>query len=191
MVLIAEVKSIEPGRFGERVVFRHLPDWPVHMDDDMSRRFHKRFAVEEELWRADGNDGHLVMAASFSIGASGLPQLYEAAVMPVTAGWLPYESYSERELLAKGVTESRRFVKGLRFNLGLDVPVASITLTDTGAIPTAVYLPADVADSSFDEALGALMQTPGVAHVQWQPGAALPSASYQRGLRKEGEPLFR
>ena len=74
MVIIAEVKSIEPARFGERVVLRHLPDWPVLMNEDMARRFHKRFAVEEELWQADGSDGHLMIAASFSIGASGLPQ---------------------------------------------------------------------------------------------------------------------
>jgi hypothetical protein len=61
------------------------------MDEDMARRFHKRFAVEEELWRSDDHEGHLVIAGSFSIGRSGLPQLIEITLMPVTREWLPYE----------------------------------------------------------------------------------------------------
>jgi hypothetical protein len=117
MVVIGEIKAIEPARFGEKIVVRHLPDWPFLMDEDMARRFHKRFAVEEELWRSDGGGGHLVMSATFSIGASGLPQLFEIAVMPVTREWMPYESLDERALVSKAVGEGRRFVKGLRVNL--------------------------------------------------------------------------
>jgi hypothetical protein len=175
MVVIGEVKAIEPARFGEKILVRHLPDWPFLMDEDMARRFHKRFAVEEELWRSDGGGGHLVMSATFSIGASGLPQLFEIAVMPVTREWMPYESLDERALVSKAVGEGR-FVKGLRVNLGPDQPIASIALKDTGLDATAVHLVRHVPDPAYDDALAALMMTPGVRHVVWQPGDALPPA---------------
>ena len=48
---IGEVRSIETARFGEKILIKHLPNFPFLMDADMARRFHKRFAAEEELWR--------------------------------------------------------------------------------------------------------------------------------------------
>lgn len=180
MIVIGEVKAIEPARFGEKIVVRHLPDWPFLMDEDMARRFHKRFAIEEELWRSDGGGGHLVMGATFSIGASGLPQLCEIAVMPVTREWIPYESLDEQALVNKAIGEGRRLVKGLRVNLGQERPIASIALKDTGLDATAIYLVRNVTDPAYDDALAALMQTPGVRHVVWQPGEDLPPSEPRR-----------
>src|SRR3546814_6523834 len=99
----------------------------------MARRFHKRFAADEELWRSDDRDGSLIMAASFSMGASGLAQIFEMSVMPVTREWIPYERLEERMLVTQAIEEKRNFVKGMRVNLGLEMPIASLTLTDTGA----------------------------------------------------------
>ena len=96
--------------------------------------------------------------------------------MPVTREWMPYESLDERALVSKAVGEGRRFVKGLRVNLGPDQPIASIALKDTGLDATAVHLVRHVPDPAYDDALAALMMTPGVRHVVWQPGDALPPA---------------
>ena len=49
MVVIGEIKEVAPSQFGEKISLKHLPDWPLFMDSDMARRFHKRFAIEEEL----------------------------------------------------------------------------------------------------------------------------------------------
>lgn len=76
--------------------------------------------------------------------------------------------------MSKAVGEGRRFVKGLRVNLGLDQPIASIALKDTGLDATAVHLVRNVPDPAYDDALAALMMTPGVRHVVWQPGDSLP-----------------
>lgn len=179
MILVGEVKSIEPARLGEKILVRHLPDWPFLMDEDMARRFHKRFAVEEELWRSDDHEGHLVIAGSFSIGRSGLPQLIEITVMPVTREWLPYEGLDDRALVTKAVEERRRFVKGMRFNLGTDTPIASLALTDTGAQASAIHLARALPDPAYDEALALLMQSPGVDHETWRLGDPLPPPAHR------------
>src|SRR3546814_18574083 len=109
------------------------------MDADMARRFHKRFAAEEELWRSDDRDGHLMIAASFAMGASGLAQIFEMSVMPVTRAWLPYERLDERLLVTQAIEVTRHFLKGMLVNLGLAMPIACLTLPDPGAEATTVY----------------------------------------------------
>src|SRR3546814_1966674 len=89
------------------ILIKHLPNFPFLMDADMARRFHKRFAAEEELWRSDDRDGHLMIAASFSMGASGLAQIFEMSVLPVTREWLPYEGLEERSLVTHAVEDQQ------------------------------------------------------------------------------------
>ena len=108
-----------------------------------------------------------------------MPELIELSLMPVTAQWLPFESLAEQALLAKAVDEGRRFVKGLRFNLGSQVPIASLTLTDTGALATAVYLERFQSDMDYDRALETLRQVPGIAHATWAPARNLPARPRQ------------
>src|SRR3546814_17812406 len=109
MILIGEIRSIESARYGEKILIKHMPQRPFLMDADMARRFHKRFAAEEELWRSDDRDGSLIMAASFSMGASGLAQIFEISVMPVTREWIPSEGLEER-MLAIGRASCRERV---------------------------------------------------------------------------------
>ncbi len=175
MVVVGEVKTLDPSRYGDRLVLKHLPDMPFFMDEDMARRFNRYYADELQLWRSHAHEDHLILAASFSINAKGMPQLYEIAVMPVTREWLPYESLDERALLAKAVQESRIFVKGLRYNLRPSKPIASITLQDTGTMATAIHLARSLPDPEYDEEVAELMRTPGLSHAAWSPGAALPA----------------
>jgi hypothetical protein len=173
MVVVGEIKVLDPTRYGERLVLKHLPDLPFFMDEDMARRFNRTYSEELQLWRSHEKDDHLVMAASFSINAKGTPQLYEIAVMPVTREWLPYESLDERALLTKAVGDGRTFVKGLRYNLQESKPIASLTLQDTGNQATAVHLARNLPDPAYDEEVAQLMRTPGMAHIVWRPGEAL------------------
>ena len=93
--------------------------------------------------------------------------------MPVTREWLPYEGLDEKTLVIQAVEERRHFVKGMRVNLGLEMPIASLTLTDTGAEATAVYLSHSLPEPRYDEALGQLVKTRGVQHSTWRPGDRL------------------
>jgi Protein of unknown function (DUF1173) len=95
----------------------------------------------------------------------------------VTDSWIPFETLDERALINKAIGEKRRFVKGLRLNLSQEVPIASVALTDTGSMVSALYLGRSRVDPAYDEALTALMQTKGVMHRVWHQGDALPERS--------------
>jgi len=174
---VGEIKEIVPAHGAERIVLRHVGDMPFVMDQDMARRFHKRFAGELALWQAQhggkAEQDHLVIAGSFARRREGTFDLIEVALMPVTPEWLPYETSDERYLLAKAVAEKRRFVKGLRVNLDADTPIASLVLKDTGEEACAIHI--HDRDNEVAEPLEALLAGQGVAHRFWKEGEPLPA----------------
>jgi len=64
MMLIGELKAIEPARFGHKLVIKPLPDAPLMLDDAVWARLIRRFRRELELWELDEH-GHLMVIATF------------------------------------------------------------------------------------------------------------------------------
>ena len=130
MLLIAEVKEILPARYGFKAVIKHLPDQAFALDEQLYRRLGRRFESELGLWGA-AKDIHMVIIATFSVAASGIPTIVEMSLMLVTKQWLPIEDSFERHLVEHLVADGRAFIKALRYNLPRDHCVASATLIDT------------------------------------------------------------
>jgi Protein of unknown function (DUF1173) len=129
MLLIAEVKEIVPARYGFKAVVKHVPDQAFVLDEQLYRRLGRRFGSALSLWGA-ADDVHMVIIATFSVAAAGIPTVVELSLMPVTRQWLPVEDGFEKQLIERLAADGRSFVKGLRYNLGADSAVASATLTD-------------------------------------------------------------
>lgn len=129
MLTIAEIKEIVPARYGFKAVVKHVPDQAFALDEQIYRRLARRFERELALWGA-ADDIHMVMIATFSVAASGIPTIAELSLMPATRHWLPVEDGFEKQLVDRLVVDGRSFVKGLRYNLGAGSEIASATLTD-------------------------------------------------------------
>jgi Protein of unknown function (DUF1173) len=139
MLLIAEVKEIVPARYGFKAVLKHVPDQAFALDEQLYRRLGRRFGSVLAVWGA-ADDTHLVMIATFSVAAAGIPTIEELSLMPVTRYWLPVEDGFEKQLIDRLVAEGRCFVKGLRYNLGAGSAVASATLTDCEGSPPLLFV---------------------------------------------------
>jgi hypothetical protein len=129
MLLIAEVKEIVPARYGFKAVIKHVPDQAFALDGQLYRRLGRRFEPELALWGA-AEDIHMVMIATFSVAAAGIPAIVELSLMPTTRQWLPVEDGFEKQLVERLVGDGRSFVKGLRYNLATGSALASAALTD-------------------------------------------------------------
>lgn len=129
MLLIAEVKEVVPARYGFKAVVKHVPDQALALDEQLYRRLGRRFESELALWGA-ADDIHMVMIATFSVAAAGIPKILELSPMLVIRQWLPVEDGFEKQLVDRLVADGRSFVKGLRYNLGAESALASATLTD-------------------------------------------------------------
>jgi len=168
MVLVADVKSIEPARYDFRLMAKHLPDFPFLLNTDLHKRLSKRYSRELALWRFDER-GHLVVIATFELTPSGVAVIEQAALMNVNAQWLPYESTAELELLDALVAQNRFFTKGLRYNLPTSRPLASAVLTDTTPDQFALYvLPADFSND-YVVALTDHLANSTLRNWFWQP----------------------
>jgi Protein of unknown function (DUF1173) len=147
MLLIAEVKEIVPARYGFKAVVKHVPDQAFALDEQLYRRLGRRFDSALALWGA-ADDIHMVMIATFSVSAAGIPTIAELSLMPVTRHWLPVEDGHEKQLIERLVADGRSFVKGLRYNLGADGALASATLTDCeGSAPLLFIVHAGIEDN--------------------------------------------
>lgn len=170
MLLIGEVKAIEPARYGHKVIVKHLPDLPFMLPADLHHRMRKRFEPELGLWDADPST-HLLVAATFGIDAVGVASLDELCLVVTTGNWIPVEHLPDIQLLQALTQAGRRFTKGLRYNLAGDRPLASVVLSDTQPAPVALYaVPPGVSDA-FWQALDELQRNSTMASWVWRSGA--------------------
>ena len=139
MIVIAEVKTISQSRYGYKVLFKHLPDCPFMFNEDLYKRLMKRFSNELELWDALENS-HLMLVGTFGVSKNGIPTIEEAALMNVNSDWIPFENGFENTLLNTLTEGKRSFIKGLRYNMPSDKPMASVVLSDMEDTPMALYI---------------------------------------------------
>ena len=171
MLVIGEVKEIAQSRYGHRIVFKHLPDCHFMMNDDLHKRLLKRFDMELGLW--DALEGtHLMMIGTFSISATGVASLEEVALMCVTENWIPFESTFEKMVIDALTQQSRRFLKGMRYNLPSSRPLACAVVSDTVPEPTAMYVVPPGASDDYADAVDYLIAESSLQSWKWLAGNA-------------------
>lgn len=156
-ILIGEVKDIGATRYGHKLVIKHMPDTPVYMDEKVYKRMNKAFPTELAFF-FENELIHLLTICTFYLTPTGSPQIDTISFMVVDNNWLPFESIEELELLERLTSESRHFIKGLRYNLTACDVIASVLLTDTKDTPTAVYLVPAGADEHYYEELNSVVE---------------------------------
>lgn len=157
MLAVAEVKDFDAARDGQKILVRHLP-FPFMIEAGTWKRLNARFETELELWRSS-KEFHLMMIATFGISAAGIASVEEIALMVVNENWIPFESVEEQRLLEKLCGWRRRSVKGLRFNLSAQQPIASVTLPGERPGPVAMYIVPAGASGDYEAALRELVES--------------------------------
>lgn len=114
MLMLGEVKSIDTSRLGRKIILRHLPDFPLLIDDRSWSRVQTLFANELSLWEADESN-HLVLFATFGLNPAGLAGVEEIVLMVCTANWIPYTSIYEHRLLAELARLREESIRKLNF----------------------------------------------------------------------------
>ena len=155
MLLIAEVKQIAPARFGYKLVAKQLPDCPLMLSDELHNRIIKIFDDDLSLWNAT-EGAHLMLIGTFSAGPTGILSLEEVVFMTCNHDWIPIENAYEERLIAALSVANRRFVKGMRYQLASNRPLASVVLSDTEP-PFACYVMPPGASAEYEADLAQLI----------------------------------
>ncbi|MER9851561.1 DUF1173 domain-containing protein, partial [Mesorhizobium sp. M0106] len=169
LVLVGEVKEIMPARSGRKLVVRHLPGFPFVIDDALHRRLQARFERELSLWGADSSS-HLIVIATFGLNPAGLAVVEEVALMVVSENWIPFETVSEKRLVDALARLREKSVKGLRYDLQTDQPIANALLQDRQQ-PTALFVVPAGADEAFEASLDEMIAArPEIGFWVWRVG---------------------
>lgn len=139
LLMVAEVKDIAPARYGHKVVFKHLPDQALALDDALYRRLGRSFEHELTLWGTEP-DLHLVMIATLRVDDAGTPGIVELSLMLTTAQWLPVDDGWDRQLVGALVRQGRSFVKSLRYNVPSAQALVCASLLDCGPTPCPLFI---------------------------------------------------
>ena len=152
MLLIGEVKEFASARSGQKIIVKHMPGFPLMIEETVWRRLQSRYAAELQLWQAN-TTFHLVVIATFGMTQSGLASIDEIVLMSTSEQWLPIENAYEQQLVERLSRLSLKSVKGLRFNLSCNQPIAAATLPHRRPAPVALYIVPPDADEEFEAAL--------------------------------------
>lgn len=177
-ILIGELKALEPGRFGGRMIVKHLPDMPFRIPTDLFQRLQKKFDAEMALHEVAG--GHLIVIATFGLDPQGVASIEKATIVVLNSAWLPIEAMYDKILLDELIARNRRFVRGLRYNLPPDAPIATAITYDTQPNAVAMYIVPPASDRFLTE-LGAIVSDSSLPTWFWRiddgPAPALPALS--------------
>ena len=165
-IVIGAVKDISQSRYGHKIIVKHSPDFPFMLNDDIHKRMVKLYESELQIWEAF-EDINLVVIATFSVSAAGIGSIEEIALMPVTANWIPFEHIFDKAIIDTLTKTSRRFTKGLRYNLSKKKPLASVVLSDTDPEPTAMYVIPVEAEEGFITELETLKEESHLTSWVW------------------------
>ena len=173
MIAIGEVKEIAVSRYGFKIVAKHLSDFPLMLSEDLHRRLQKRFANELALWDSI-EDSHLVFIATFGLSPTGIATIETLAVMVVSANWIPFEHAYDKLMLDALTAQKRRFVKGLRYNLAENKPLACVVLSDVSPKPVALYVQPPGVEQEDEDALTTLIEESDMPSWIWRAGEEMP-----------------
>ena len=157
MLLIAEYKELQHTQYGHNLIAKHMPDFPLLMDDSIFKRFSKAFSGELEILRAHPNF-HLLIIGTFSFSDLGIASLKRMDVMLVDENWIPFEDMYEKQIIDALTAGQRRFDKVLRFNTPPNYPQPSVVLRDASPKATALYIVHTGADEAYYQHLDAQAQ---------------------------------
>lgn len=168
MIMVAELKGIEPSKGDFKVNIKHCPNFDIYMNADMQKRLASRFHSEFELHHIQPNS-HLLIIGTFGISTIGHATFQEAALFVVNENWLPYESVNDLKLIEAMTLANHRFIKALRYNLPSDKPIANLIDTTNGKTK-AMYIINNGASEDYKTELDALIKESELEAWLWDAG---------------------
>ena len=170
MLLLGEVKEFAETRDGRLVVIKHMPGFRLYLEETAWKSVQRRFEAEFALWQS-GENLHLMLIATIGSSKAGIVTIDEIALMCVSEQWLPIEDAFEQRLVERLTRLRLKSVKGLRFNLGRNRPLANAMLLETRPRPHALYIVPPSTDADFEEALKEMIEArPDLGAWIWRVG---------------------
>ena len=160
---------MKSARFGHKMIIKHLPDFPIHLNKERYQSLCKQFETEMGLC-SNNQSGHLIAIGTFWIHQTGTASFNEIALMMVNENWIPYDNADELLLINTLIQAKQRFIKCLRYNVPSKTPSVSVLLADKDKTTTAIFICPTNANEGLKEEMRDLMNNCGIKGYLWGDG---------------------
>ena len=177
-MVLAPLNTIEHGGMADRLILKHMADFPFKLDKKLTEKVMRVSAGDLEL-SGMVKDSRVIVLATFIHTERGVPEVLELASMAVDPRWLPFAT--TRELALADSLASRSWKKSLLYSLDQDAPKATGVLLDTER-PVALYAPREGISAEALAQMSAAAREGAYEAWLWTPDAAvMPQLPPRRG----------
>ena len=174
-IVIGEFNGTEATSFGRKVMIKHMPDAPLHIDIRAWERVERAYG---NLLRARDADvrwkPRVVMAALIYAKQPHVYQIDLVSMMLATDQWLPINGLHELDLIERLCAERRSFIKPLQYDARLPDQFPNVLLLDAGPSAKRLHVVNDLADAKARAAKDRAVRAEGEDAWVWHNGSPIP-----------------
>ncbi|MFP1132636.1 DUF1173 family protein [Asticcacaulis sp. W401b] len=190
VMVLGEVKTIEPSQFGYRLTLKHMGETRVYLSDRKLAEINQRFGFELASWRQhgdpedNGKPHHLMALLTATVTETGVLQIEDLTLMILTPQWLPYFSLHDGLVVSTAVALKRKFLKPMTYNLGKGRTLPSIILIDTQPIQVNLFVKTPVDSDTLNRSREGLIEQSRGRSVIWDTSDVVSVFDWIEGLQQ-------
>ena len=147
-ILVGEYNGSEATNFGRRIIVKHMPDVPLHIESKTWERVERSYgAILQARDAYVARKPRVMMAALIYAKREHVYQVDTLSMMLTTDQWIPLDGLHELPLIDALQREYRAFMKPLRYDARTAAVFPNVLLLDCGKAPMPIHVVSPFAES--------------------------------------------
>ncbi len=135
-ILVGEYNGSDATNFGRRIIVKHMPDVPLHIETGAWKRVERSYGAILQARDADvTRKPHIIMAALIYAKREHVYQVDTLSMMLTTDQWIPLDGLHELPLVEALQHAQRAFMKPLKYDARTAAAFPNVLLLDCGELP--------------------------------------------------------
>jgi hypothetical protein len=148
-IIVGEYSGSEATNFGRRIIVKHLPDVPLHIESKAWERVERSYGVLLQARDADvARKPRVMMAVLIYAKREHVYQVDTLSMMLTTDQWIPLDGLHELPLIEALQREGRAFMKPLKYDARTSANFANVLLFDCGGSPLPLHVVSPFAEAN-------------------------------------------
>lgn len=187
-IVVGQFNGAQPAAHGRRILVKHMPDAPLHIDEKAWERAERAYATT--LQAADADVQHkskVVLAALVYARRENLYQVDALTMMLASDQWVPLEGLHELPLVEELQRQGRSFIKPLRFDSRSGACFPNVLLLDAEGGPVALHVASAFLEPKERRAKERALQALGDGAWVWRTDKEMRAFPARGGRRAHSE----
>ena len=147
-IFVGEYHGSEATNFGRRIIVKHMPDVPLHIESKAWERVERSYSAILQARDADvARKPRVMMAALIYAMREHVYQVDTLSMMLTTDQWIPLDGLHELPLIEALQRERRAFMKPLKYDARTSAAFPNVLLLDCGKAPRPLHVVSPFAEA--------------------------------------------